>query len=265
VRLISNLDFEAYRKLEGQNKSLLVEMTRSPAHYDHARKNPKAPTTAMDFGQLLHTLVLEPAKMATSYVVVPQETRRGTKAWDGYELTAGTRKLIKQGELDLASRMAEAILSHPKASLILGQCAQRELSAQWTDVLTGQVCKGRFDLFHESGVIADIKSTEDARPDAFMRSIVQYKYHWQAAMYCDGAQAITGLPFTFCFIAVEKEAPFGVGVYTIDSDFLERGRSEYKAALAKVAECEAKNNWPCYGDEILEIAAPAWMTKGENI
>jgi len=158
--------------------------------------------------------------------------------------------------------MKQAILTHPKAAECLQACIMRETSMFWTDVKTGLGCKARCDAMSiEHSVICDIKTCQDASDGAFMRDIINYKYHWQAAMYADGAATIAKKPFLFVFIAVEKDPPYGVGVYLISEAFLEAGRKGYKDALNEVLACMTTNVWPCYAEGAVEIQAPAWMEK----
>jgi len=260
---LRSISFEDYCRIDAVHKSALTEIERSPAHYKWACENPKAPTPAMVIGSAFHTLVLEPDLFASQYYCAQETIRRGTKKWDELEAEACGRIILKPDEHEELHVMGKQIKAHPMASECLLACDERETSAFWTDTITGELCKGRLDALSQAdAIIVDLKTTEDASPFGFEKSILAYKYHWQAAFYCDGMQQITGREHTFVLLAVEKSAPFGVGVYVLGKELLGLGRSQYRAALAKVAECKAKNSWPCYSEQAIELSGPEWLRKG---
>jgi hypothetical protein len=262
IGIFEHMSFEAYKACPGIHKSTLGEMARSPAHYRWALENEKEKTPSMRFGSLVHCLVLEPDNFEKTYYVAEETVRRGTKAWDALEFRAQGREILKPVEYAEACAMTKAIRTHPKAGEVLAACSMREASIRWTDAATGLGCKARADAMSiEHSVIADVKTCQDASDFAFARDIVNMRYHWQAAMYVDGAEAVTKKPFLFVFIAVEKDPPYGVGVYLISEAFLAAGRKAYKDALQDVLLCITNNTWPCYADGAVEIQAPAWMEK----
>jgi len=257
VRFIRNQPFAEYQAIVAQNKSLLVEIERSPAHYRYAQTHPRKATPSLIFGRFFHTLILEPHLIQSQYHVVPEGMRAGTKAHDALSIAAQGRELIKARDWELAESMRDALLSHSRAAQCLRSCPDSEVSMIWTDDI-GLACKARADKL-AGGVIVDVKTCEDASIRGFERAVATYKYHWQAAMYADGYKTITGDDAIFVFVCVEKDAPHGVAVYTLDAEFLEAGRRGYKNALAVVRDCVEKNEWPCYSNEVLEIPAPKWM------
>ena len=81
-------------------------------------------------------------------------------------------------------------------------------------IFTGLQCKCRPDwISADGGILVDLKTTEDASPREFQRSIAKWRYHVQAGWYMAGIEAAYGTrPSGFIFIAVEKKPPFAVGV-----------------------------------------------------
>jgi hypothetical protein len=74
----------------------------------------------------------------------------------------------------------------------------------------------------------------------------------------DGARAL-GLPTEhFIFVAVEKAAPYGVGVYTIRASDVEKGRESIRDDLETMAGCLKSGVWPCYPVRIQELDLPPW-------
>ena len=135
-----------------------------------------------------------------------------------------------------------------------------EKSIYWIDEETEVLCKCRPDYLRK-GFIVDLKTTLDARPESFSKSIYNHGYHISAAFYIDGVKAATGDECEFVIIAAESKAPFSTIVYTLNYNAIELGRQLYKEALVKVAECQKTGIWPSYGDEVLEIDLPHWGYK----
>lgn len=149
-------------------------------------------------------------------------------------------------------------------------------------------------LHHVKDIIGDLKTTEDASPEGFAKSIANWRYDVQHAYYMDGTRLaleqgkctpphegkaelsvywtdpVTGVlcrcrpdfwrgyPKHFAFIAVEKKPPYAVGVYVLDSEGVEIGRAQYQHDLRVYAECVRTGVWPGYGDKIQTISLPGW-------
>jgi hypothetical protein len=82
----------------------------------------------------------------------------------------------------------------------------------------------------------------------------------QAAFYQDGIKAITGKTVPFCFITVEKDAPYAVACYKAGDEVIEVGRAKYRAALQLLKWCKDNDQWPAYqpNGEIETINLPRW-------
>jgi exodeoxyribonuclease VIII len=156
--------------------------------------------------------------------------------------------------------MRDAVMSHELAGPLIERATYRELSALWTDERTGQLCKARWDAPDaDAGVIADLKSCDDASPSGFRRSLGRWAYHRQNAFYMDGAAAVAPGSFdTFVFIAVEKRPPYGVAMYRLPASAVQAGRDEYEPLLQRYAECVRDNHWPSYPAEVLDLDIPAY-------
>lgn len=156
--------------------------------------------------------------------------------------------------------MAAAVHAHPAAHALLTSVpGEAEKSVYWKDPTTGVLCRCRPDWWRDDWIIPDLKTTDDASPEGFAKSMANWRYDVQAAFYIDGIEAATGKrPKAFIFIAVEKKPPYAVGVYKLDSESEELGRLQYQHDLRVYAECLANDNWPGYGDKIQTINMPAW-------
>lgn len=156
--------------------------------------------------------------------------------------------------------MRDSVMAHPVANALLtGKPGVAEHSIYWIDEQTGELCRCRPDWWREDDIFVDVKTTNDASPEGFAKSIVNWRYDVQDPFYRDGFRAATGRDLrAFIFLAVEKKAPYAVGVYVMDAESIALGRAQYRADLQRYAECKAADQWPGYGDKIQTISLPAW-------
>lgn len=266
---------EQYHALTDSISSSGIKLIlKSPKHFWNAYMNPdkapKASTDAMDFGTLVHSMVLEPKTVQDKYQFVPNEIDRRTKV--GKELfqqiEANGKMAFKEKEYCEAMAMATAVLNHPDASVIKAGIGAPERSFFWEEETDYGVitCKMRPDWCIEpcealeSGFIGDLKTTKDCTPDAFARDAYNLGYYISAALYCRGFQKFFKAeePPIFMIWAAEKEDPYGVVSHVFDDEFLELGWQKCKEAMNLYAKCLYKNEWPCYTTDCNTISKPKW-------
>jgi hypothetical protein len=244
------------------SKSALDRIHKSPAHYRAWLEGGERDTPAMSFGRAFHCYVLEPEVFAATYAVVPDFgdcRNKGNKEakirW--FEENDG-KAFIDQGTLDGVRGMAAAVHRHPAAHRIL-MAGAAEVTLRWTDEHTGLACKSRADYYvAEKALVADLKSTEDASPEGFARSVAKFRYHVQDALYRDAFRAC-GAPIQhFALIAVEKEPPYAVAVYTLDEDAVARGWSAARLDIETMSECLTSDRWPAYSNGVETLSLPRW-------
>lgn len=245
------------------SKSGLDLIRKAPALYQWRRSNPTEQTPAMRLGTLTHTVVLEPEVFARSVIARPEGIDRRTSAgkadWAAFELEAEGREIITNEEGAKLAAIRDAVHAHPAAAKALGGSPTIEQSIFWTDPTTGVDCRCRPDAVTERGVIVDLKTTRDASPDGFAKSVAQYRYQVQAAFYSDGYKAAFGeAPRGFVFIAVETEPPYLVAVYVASETMTQRGRIDYQTDLDTFRRCQDADTWPGYSDAPLTIDLPKW-------
>jgi exodeoxyribonuclease VIII len=263
------MDNATYHAHSAVSKSHLDLIHRSPLHFwaRHLDPNrvPQEPTAAMQIGSAVHTHVLELDQWDAQYVVAPagidRRTKVGKAEWDVFQTAIGTRTVISREDADLVMRIGRSVLSHPAAAYLLGLPGKAETTHMWTDAGTGLQCKCRPDwLLDDGSMIVDLKTTEDASPRGFQKSIGQWRYHVQAAWYLNGMEQATGKrPEQFVFIAVEKKPPYACAVYVADLQMIDIGWNAACQDLYKLLLCKAADSWPGYSDGIEQINLPPWM------
>lgn len=170
--------------------------------------------------------------------------------------------------------MRDAALENPRlCNLLTDPRGMAELSAYWRDEETGLLCRCRPDLW-VGDVVLDVKTTDDAREDAFRRSVEKWRYYVQAALYLDGlrqaAEQAGGLPDGlevpryFVFGAIEKRAPYLNAAYVLDATSMDIGRREYREDLDALASAVRTDEWPGYPSEVQPISLPEWRLRREE-
>lgn len=251
------------RQIGVASKSALDLVHRSPAHYkawvDGADEEP---SEALEFGSAFHCALLEPDDFARRYAVEPdfgdcrrKENKAARDAWRAEHANALS---LSAEWAEAISGMCRAVRAHPLAGrMLVGGDA--EVTLRWVDESTGLPCKARVD-YHVRGrrLVVDAKSTMDASPAAFRKSVANFRYHVQDAMYREAFRAC-GEPIEhFAFIAVEKRAPYAVAVYMLDADAVQRGHVAMRTDLETLARCMREQTWPGYPAEIHTLNLPPW-------
>lgn len=172
----------------------------------------------------------------------------------------GQRNVLTPEQWDQLHAMRDAVMAHPSASALMKAAGAAEQSVYWRDAVTGELCRCRPDWWAtELNLLVDVKTTDDASPEGFAKSVANWRYHVQAPFYVDGVEAATGKrPKAFLFLAVEKKAPHAVAVYGLSQESEELGRLEYRQDLDNYAACRKSGEWPGYGNRIQSLELPAW-------
>lgn len=266
TKIVKNSNAE-YHSGDGLSKSDLDLIHICPEKYRHKKDNPdEEKTPALIFGSMVHKLILEPAEFNSEYAVIPvcdRRTKEGKELYSEFLAVKGEREAVSCEDYEKALDMAKAVQANPKAFALLSG-GEAEKSYYWTDERTGILCKCRPDKVNK-GYIIDLKTTEDASPEAFSRALNTYRYHVQAAWYLRGYEAATGVkPEGFVFIAVEKKPPYSTAVYICNDIAVDIGTREADSDLDVFVSCQSSGNWYGYGgekNEVMSIDLPQWKLK----
>lgn len=266
------IENDAYHSAAGLSKSGLDQIARSPFHYFArylAENRPTfEPTAAMAAGTLAHCAILEPEKVDQQYQVGP-DVAKTTKAWKEFEAALPPGVIgIKPDQHATAMAQRAAVLQLPDVKEAFAS-GHAEVSAWWPDPITGVLCKCRPDFVHECDggvVLFDLKTTVNASPSEFARSVARYRYHVQAAYYSDGYKIASGKDVLgFVFLCVESDYPFAASALMLDEESFEHGRREYRRNVNTYAACLERGEWPGYSTAIETVSLPAWAMRGEEV
>lgn len=289
-QMVKNLTNEAYHSITTHiSKSGLDKIRKAPALYYEHCLNPKGsreglkPKKHFLVGTIAHSVVLEPEKLAAEYLIEPVAApKRPTAAqikatspspaaiksidfWERFDQRAAGRKIIPREEYETAQRMREALMQHPAAAYLLEAGGVAEESIFFEEQTTKT--KGRIRPDFRStkfNWLIDYKTAQDASPEAFKKSVTQYRYHVQGAWYTDGAIA-SGLNVDgFAFIVQEKAPPYLVAVYYLGSEEYEIGRAEYLEDCETYQRCLQSGNWHGYPEIMLPLKLQQFKYNGRK-
>lgn len=242
------------------SKSGLDLINRAPALYYERYLNPTAEqpkeTVALVIGSAVHCAVLEPSEFGKRYAIAPKvdkRTKDGKATYEAFVADAGDRIVIDAETATLSERIMLSVKRFKPAAYLLKE-GVAEKPIFWTDEDIEVDCKAKPDWITDGGIIVDLKTTEDASPAGFARSVKKYRYDIQAAFYSDGYEASTGnICNGFFFIAVEKTPPYLVAVYFIGADDLQNARQRYKENLLTYKLSKERGIWHGYNEIITKV------------
>ena len=108
--------------------------------------------------------------------------------------------------------------------------------------------QARIDWFNPDYGIVDLKSTgDDIR--WFSKAAHDYGYAFQAAFYRKLLELKSGKKYPAFLIAVEKKAPFTVGVFKFADDVLDQAEAINRETLREFADCRDSGVFPTRFEE----------------
>lgn len=259
-KILKGLSNEAYHSGEGVSKSDLDLVHRSPLHY--LKSEHDNDSDALRLGTAFHMAVLETAEFMKTYDKLKPGMKRTTK--DGKarveEIHAAGKIDLTHEEWEMIMGMRNSVLSNPIAKALING-SDHEVSVYGT--INGTLCKCRPDIWDSRRlIIADLKSTTDASPEAFAKSVANFRYYVQDAWYRHVMEAAAGIvPKAFVFIAVEKKPPYAMAMYSLDEDSKRQGWIEALSDLQALKNAIEENNYQGYSPMVETLSLPRWARK----
>tara|TARA_A100001201_G_C4057431_1_gene191624 strand:- start:153 stop:995 length:843 start_codon:yes stop_codon:yes gene_type:complete len=263
---LSNADYHAH---PAYSKSDLDAANKSGRHlFDKKNGPPRPSTAAFDLGTALHAAALPGESLDSVAVRMPEGLKKTTKEGKAFIAENAGKIILSPADAYSLDRMMGSLLDHPVSGpFVRGQLAGKsEQSFFCKDDETGLELKCRPDfMLNDGSMIIDLKTTLDASPKGFQRSMVNYRYYVQAAWYLDVVEKATGRkPDAFLFVAVEKNRPYNTAVYCADEQMIQVGREHARRDLEKIAKWESTGIYEGYSDRAEMISLPKWMLPKED-
>jgi PDDEXK-like domain of unknown function (DUF3799) len=213
-----NLDRRIYDRIPALSSSVLkkwLSLGEIPSEFAYWMKTrwDQPPTEAFLIGSALDCRVLDD-NYSNRFAVAPKVDRRtnaGKAQWAAFEAANAGKTVLTLEQGELVQQMTYSLLRSESLDGVFKNCTK---TCVCTD-LFGFPCKAETDLFNpQSDHILDLKSCRDVSPKWFAKAFLDFGYAEQATFYLSVARA-AGIPKTiFDFIAVKKEAPWTVKVYS---------------------------------------------------
>ena len=238
--------------------SLLKPLLVSPAHFQARLAAYEKPSSAKDFGSMLHLLLLQPELAGQELAVFPGVAESRSKSYAEFAALNVDKMVTDEPTFANARRVVQKISETNYKGRPLGRFIEEsipEATIYFTEPTTGLRMRVRLDLFHPD-ISFDLKSTRHAAARAFARDAVDFDYDLQAFMYSLGRCLYEGTeaPKPFVFIAAENTEPYSVSTFSASAAFMGNGSTKFQACAAAFKACTATNYWPdlsCDGE--LEI------------
>lgn len=272
------------------SNSRLGLLSKSPAMLRavDAGQVPAPLRKSTEFGTHVHLAVLEPMEWARR--LAPPRDHANTTAWarrmfgrvpplwpsTQAEWNARRESIMRRqtDPIDIPDEQAakvalaaNAVLSDPDArDLLTSPDGASEQTVIWRPAdFPMLLVRCRIDRLTIGGItiVADLKTTRDPEPEAFGRSVANFGYHRQGAIYTDAVRALPEVgpdaSAHFVIVAVRNDPPFEPAVYELEAEELHEGRKAYRKLLADYAERIETNNWtaPWQGG-IKRLTLPRW-------
>lgn len=256
---ISGMPDTIYHATDGFiSKSGLDLVNRSPAHYFY--REGKERTRHMVLGSATHTAILEPELFKRDYMILEGVTVRTAAAYKQAIKARDEDFTLTEAEGQKITAMQQEVYANHAVSQFIKSSEHKEISVFVKHPVYGVMVRVRFDLL-ANGFIGDLKTTNDARSDEFSKSIFNYRYDVQAAIYLDAYEWLTGEKLKgFKFLAVENATPHRARLFTLDDYSISIGRKKADQDFAVYAKCLESGIWNGYDGEDQDelISLPEW-------
>ena len=167
-----------YQDSEYLTNSMMGMLDTSPAKLRDYLNGNKESNDAFTIGDYLHTSILEPNKMDRFHVLDESNrpntkvgmTGRDNKDWLlKLKSQHGEGNVISSKNVDLSTRMSNAILSKPRCQELLKDAKYEQIFTSYVNGVDTK-CMVDIDRREIDGSIWDIKTTQDSSLEAFKKS-----------------------------------------------------------------------------------------------
>jgi exodeoxyribonuclease VIII len=260
-------DYYANKALSHSKLSCLAQnpMEFKMRYVDDPPSLPPKESDAFAMGHAVHCLALEPEKMDERFVVTPKidrRTKEGKLQAIIFERDNEGKIVLTLEEYQDAIACVQALNNHAEFATIMAQPRRVEVPFEFD--LFGHKFKAKPDAIIDSmKLIVDIKTTDDASPDRWKWSAVDYGYHRQAWIYQEALMRSTDVAYRFVFAVVEKPKPSTRGIpptvalYELDEVTLSMGYQDARDLMTEYENRLETNNWQQpYSSGIVPLRLP---------
>ncbi|MGN6417758.1 MAG: PD-(D/E)XK nuclease-like domain-containing protein [Pseudobacter sp.] len=221
--------------------SSLSAFKRSPVEFIDYKLGVRDTTDSMEYGSMLHCLVLEPDDFRNRYHTIddreviteiggekPRATKKYKQWYSDQVAAVGNKKIVDTNDYITAEITARNIRTNRASQKVLDLAWLREKPIEWE--FKNFKFKGFIDGDGHTAIF-DLKTCADATPNKFQRDIISRGYYLQAAMYLYAE----GKMKDYYIIAADKKN--GVSVHKLEPKLIELGMIEYDNILNRFNHC----------------------------
>jgi exodeoxyribonuclease VIII len=259
--MMTNDEYHADRHYfsSSQIKQALI----SPAHFKAFVLDKKSKTkssTSMEFGSLVHTIVLEPHTFDDQYIVYSGDTNKdGSLPKAAHTTLTNKHPLhtpVSKQHYELACLARQNFEKHPEAAKLLfdKQC-EYEVSYFNQCQETGLRLRVRPDCINVSGAyIIDLKTSSAGDKNGFKKdAIYNYHYDLSAFMYLMTVYQLTGVECSFYFAVAFKDELMPAYMFKASKEFIESGKAKFFKACDNIRTALTLNDDYVFQEKIEEI------------
>jgi exodeoxyribonuclease VIII len=220
---------------------------------------------SMALGSMVHTLLLEPEEFKNRYRFKPEcdrRTKEGKAIYNDFVASLPERcEIVTSDDFAKAMQCAASLNSHEEYSNVMKATWDTRIVEQRIDFeIDGVEMRSKLDyLSLPAQVCIDIKTSRDASPVEFSKSIMSYGYHRQAAIYREAVLQKHGIECRFVFAVVCTEPPYECALYEPSEMMLQDGMIEVSALLREFKVRSESDDWASqWSKGIVPIELPRW-------
>jgi exodeoxyribonuclease VIII len=237
--------------------SSIKEFAKSPRHYINYINAKREPSKEMNFGSMIHALLMYPRVFNDSFAVCPdidRRTKEGKLAWENFQSSAEGKIVVSESELSEANSIIDMALSRLQVKNTVENCHTFEL--EFRTEVSGLPFRGFVDGL-SNNYILEVKTMSDASPQNITKEFYNRKYHIQAGLY----NLVYNLPVKY--IILETKSPYNYMVADATEDYIKAGQDELYKLIDRFKQCidmEAFDAGYQFNlDKIFEVGLPAWV------
>lgn len=195
----------------------------------------------LQFGSLLHTMLLEPHLVDAEYAIF-SGLRRAGAAYEEFKAANPGRHIVTAAKMQEAKWLIKGVLKSEAAQslLKLGGVSEETVAV----MLNGVPTKCRADkIIASKGIIWDLKSTSfDLDKDSAKMTLEKWDYPLSAALYCAVFEEHYKRPFDFYWVFSGKQDA-DCTVYKMSEVTRFKGLQKIAKAQALYKHCMATGTW----------------------
>lgn len=237
--------------------SSIKEFAKSPRHYINYINAKREPSKEMNFGSMVHTLLMYPGVFNETFAVCPdidRRTKEGKQAWESFQSSAEGKLVVSESDMSEANSIVDMALSKVQVKPAVEQCHTFEL--EFRTEVNGLPFRGFVDGL-SNDYILEVKTMSDASPQNITKEFYNRKYHIQAGLY----NLVYKLPVKY--IILETKSPYNYMVADATEGYIKAGQDELFSLTERFKQCMEmdafESGYQFNLDKIFEVGLPSWV------